>query len=107
VILYDRVTVVQRELTGYDDYGNPVYSDVETVFPAEVRPLESSETVAGRTQVQTWFRMFLPVAALDSLSSGGAIGWRGKSYEIEGDVEPHSLRGRVHHVELIAKRVSG
>ena len=107
MILHDRVTVVERQLTGYDGYGNPVYEDVETAWPAEVRPLGSSETVAGRSQVQSRYRVFLPAAALDTLSSGGAIGYRGKSYEIEGDVEPHALRGRLHHVELIAHRVSG
>lgn len=107
MILHDRVSVTERELTGYDAYGNPVYSDVVTEWPAEVRPLGSSETVDAASQVQTRYRVFLPAAALDVLSSGGAIGYRGKSYEIEGDVEPHALRGRVHHVELIAHRVAG
>jgi hypothetical protein len=107
VILRDRVTVVERVHVGYDDYGNPVHEDVETEWPAEVFPLSSSETVAGRSQVESRYRVFLPPGALDVLSSGGAIGYRGKDYEIEGDVEPHTLRGRLHHVELIAHRVSG
>lgn len=107
MILYDRVGVITREVTGYDDYGNPITEDVETLFPAEVRPLDSSETVAGRSQVQSWYRMFLPPAALDVITSASALAWRGRTYEVDGDVEPHSLRGRVHHVELIAHRVSG
>lgn len=107
MILHDRVGVIERTETGYDQLGNPIYEDVETLFPAEVRPLDSSETVNAASQVQTRYRVFLLPAALGLLTSGGAITWRGKSYEIEGDVEPHTLRGRVHHVELIARRTSG
>lgn len=107
MILHDRVGVVTRTATGYDDFGNPVYSDVETLFPAEVRPLSSSETVDAASQVRSRYRVFLPANALDVLSSGSAITWHAKTYEVEGDVEPHTLKGRVHHVELIAHRVSG
>lgn len=107
MILHDRIEVVQRVLVGYDDYGNDLYEDVATTWPAEVQPLSSSEIVDAGSQVHSRYRAILPAKALDILTSGSAVTWRGKSYEVEGDIEPHTIRGRVHHVEFIAHRVTG
>lgn len=106
MILSDRVTVKRREQTGEDDYGLPIYDDVETIYPAEVRPLSSTETVAAGQQVTTRFRVFLPPSAVD-VTPSDALRWRERDYEAEGSVEPHLARGRLHHFEAVMKRVTG
>lgn len=100
----DRITTTIREFLGYNEWGEPVYTDVTSgPIPAEVRPLGSAETVdAGANVVTTRYRVFVgPDTVLDATS---AVTWRGGSYEVEGDLEPHVLGGRVHHHELIVKR---
>lgn len=107
MILHDEVTVLRRvRLPDPDEYGNDVYDDVPTPYPAEVRPLGSSETVGDRTQVQTRYRVFMPAAAV-AISATDAVTWRGVTLELEGDVEPHTLGRSLHHVEVIAQRVTG
>lgn len=113
MILRDRVTVVRRELLR-DEAGNPVYDgdgndqyvDVQSAVRAEVRPLGSSETVGDRTTVQSRYRVFLPASATD-VTASDAVTWRGIKLELQGDVEAHTLGGRVHHFEVIAQRVTG
>ncbi len=107
MILRDTVTVARRVLLPEPDaYGNDQFTDVQEPYAAEVRPLGSAETVEGRTQVQTRYRMFLPAAAV-ALSASDAVTWRGITLEMQGDIEPHTLGSTLHHVEVIAARVSG
>ena len=106
MILRDTVTVLRRMLTGTDEYGNDVYEDSATPYAAEVRPLGSAETVGDRTQVQTRYRLFLPASAV-TLTPSDAVTWRGVTLELQGDIEPHTLGRSLHHVEVIAARVSG
>lgn len=95
MILYDRVVVSGVGGTG-------------VTFPAEVRPLGSSETVDPTSaQVSSRYRVFLPAEAETTVNPQGTITWRGKVYDIDGDVEPHTVMGRVHHVECIVKRTTG
>lgn len=113
MILADTVTVTRRELLRdeagnpiYDDYGNDQYVDVEVAYPAEVRPLGSAETVGGRQTVESRYRVFLPPTATD-VTATDALGWRDATLELQGDVEPHTIGGRVHHYEVIAARITG
>lgn len=95
MILHDRVIVSGVGGTG-------------VTFPAEVRPLGSAETVDPTSaQVSSRYRVFLPAAAEGTVGSQGTITWRGKVYDIDGDVEPHTVMGRVHHVEFLVKRTTG
>lgn len=108
MIFHDRITVTERTETGeFDDYGNPTYDDVEVELPAEVRPLFSSETVQAGGQVQSRYRVHMPGRAEASVQSKGFVRWRGKKYEVEGDVEAHMLGRRLHHIEFIAHRTTG
>lgn len=95
MIFYDRVTVVGSGGSGQD-------------WPAEVRPLGSSETVDPTSaQVSSRYRVFLPAEAESTVSSQGTITWRGKEHYIDGDVEPHAVMGRLHHLEVLVHRVTG
>ncbi|MEE6288621.1 hypothetical protein V2J52_13245 [Georgenia sp. MJ173] len=102
------MTVIEVIDTGETDaFGRPIIEETEVPYPAEVRALFSSETVAAAQQVQSRYRVYMPARAEKALQSDGALWWRGKRFEIEGDVEPHVVMGRLHHVEFIAHRVSG
>lgn len=103
--LHDTVLLVKRVQTGTNQYGQPVYSVVETPCPAEVRPLGGDEAIAAAQQVITRFRVFLPPTTV--LAATDAIKWRGIRYELAGDVEPHTFRGQVHHFEVLVERVTG
>lgn len=102
MILHDRVTVLNRQQVGEDEYGTPVYDNVETAFPAEVRPMTSEESPdTGATS--TKYRVFLPPTAAD-LTRTDAVTWRGQVYEVIGDYEPHLVSGRLHHIEVVVQR---
>lgn len=106
MIFHDRVETVTRAETGeFDDYGNPIVSEVRVTHRAEVQPLSSSENVAAGQLVETRYRAFLgPNVVLDPT---GAIYWDGKKYEVDGDVENHKILGRLHHKEFVMHRVTG
>lgn len=106
MILRDRVNVDRRVKVGEDAMGEPSYEDQEVPYRAEVWPLSSSENVATGQQVTTRFRIVLGPDATD-VTAADAIAWRGRQYEVEGNVEPHLVMGRLHHHELVAHRVAG
>lgn len=102
----ERRGVDALSVNGTDEFGNDVYTTTEEPYAAEVRPLGSAETVGDRTQVQTRYRVFLAASAV-VLSPADAVQWRGITLELEGDLERHALGPNLHHVEVIAARVSG
>lgn len=104
--LHDVVTVRRRVQTGEDPFGEPIYEDQQVPHRAEVWPLDSSENVAAGQQVTTRFRLVLGPEAED-VTPADAVTWRGRSYEIQGSVEPLSVRGEIHHFEAVVQRVSG
>lgn len=105
MILRDVVTVIRRVDTGRrDSRGNRIYEDVPVPYRAEVRPLTSQENPAsGGLTVTTRLRVFLAPSATD-ITPSDALTWRGVDYEVEGDVEPHTIGGRLHHFEAVVKR---
>lgn len=107
MIFHDTVTVLTRVAgADYDAHGNVIYHDVETPERAEVRPLSTSEPFdPGRDVVITRYKVFLPPWAM--VTSSTALRWRGSTYEVDGDVEPHTSHGRTHHLEAVIRRVSG
>lgn len=106
MILHDSVTVLRRVQIGVDEYYTPIYDDVETIVPAEVRPLTSEETPGTTTLVKTRYRVFLPTSATE-LTSIDAMTWRGQTFEVVGDYEPHVVNGRLHHIEVVVQRRGG
>lgn len=107
MILHDRIETVDRiAVPGeFDQYGNQVTVETRSRHRAEVQPLSSAENVVAGQQVQTRYRVFLPVSS--TLTATSAVYWDGVKYEIEGDVELHKLIGRPHHKEAVLSRVSG
>lgn len=105
MIFHDRLSIIDRAQTGLDDLNNPVYEDILMPVRGEVRPMLSTEGVAQEGQVVSRYRVFLGPNHADIDPSDG-IRWRGRTFEVEGDVEPHMHHGRVHHVEFTMKRVS-
>lgn len=106
MIFHDHVETIERVDTGrYDGYGNPIFENQRVKYRAEVQPLSTTETVTVGQQVETRYRLFLP--ANTTLNATGAVHWEGKTYEVQGDVEPHKVIGRLHHYEATIRRVSG
>lgn len=99
MILRDRVVLARRVKVGTDpDYGNDVFETRETPCRAEVRALGSSVVVDRSAPTVTRYRLFLPASAFP-LADQDAIRWRGHTLQIEGQVEEHTLGGRLHHLE--------
>jgi hypothetical protein len=103
MILRDRITVVRRVVIGRDRYGNDVLQDPEHTYAAEIRPRGSQEPIEG--PFTTRYRVFLPASA-DDVTPADAVRWRGATLKLQGDVEPHTFGGRLHHFEVIAQRTT-
>lgn len=104
MIYGDRVIVVTGG--GTDPRGNPLPVVDEGPFPAHVRPLRSSESVArGQPPLTAYYRLAMGRSGGDLLTPDGRIKWRGATYDLQGDVEPHhTLTGRLHHYEATLRR---
>lgn len=105
IVFQDRAALVRREIIDYDRYGSPIYGNVNVPIKCTVSPLGSSETVGSRSQVETRYRMLTGPRA--ALKPKDRVVWRGVDYDVDGDVERHTLAGRDHHLEVILKRVTG
>jgi hypothetical protein len=114
VIYHDKVRVVMEvpyDPPRYNDYGNEIYDHLDQVVPAEVFPL-GTDAVINMTsdKVVSRYRMVLqPVIAIPAnLGDGLRLDWG--TYTgmfVDGTVERHYMRGRLHHYELITKAVTG
>jgi hypothetical protein len=95
VILHDRVTL---------NYGGTART-----VPAEVVAVPSDFVVNGNLNaVVTRYRVVLS-GLLDISPDIGThltITWRGLGYWPDGAIEQHMLRGNLHHLELLMKRIS-
>lgn len=120
MIFHQRVVVKMDVETGEEDsHGNPVVSHVEQSVPAEVIPLDTDQVLDGtRAAVVSRYRVILK-AAVDipaNIGDGLVIGWgpfpinplySSSGLRVDGTVERHYLRGRLHHYEAITKSVVG
>lgn len=105
IVFQDRAVLERREIVDYDRYGSPIYADVEVPFRCTVSPLGSSETVGNRSQVSTRYRLL--TGPRTALKPADRVVWRGVDYDVDGDVERHTVAGVDHHLEVILKRVTG
>lgn len=107
MLLHDRVTLV-IETQAYDGWGQPIPGQVEreeTVLPAEVQSINADATLERQTGLNiqtTRFRITLNPTSVD-LTSVTHIEWGSYELKTDGEVEPHMLRGRLHHLELVAR----
>lgn len=108
MILSETVTIVTRPTgTGSGTYG-PVYdwaSATRTVVPAEVRPeqLGDYETNTGMQLVEALWRITLWPSAV--ITAVDRVEWRGRTYEVHGQIEEWPHRGRLHSIQAKLKRV--
>lgn len=107
MLLHDRVTVlIFTQL--YDQWGTPIPGSGTTEefpLPAEVQPINADtqrEQHTGVNVTATRFRIILNPTDVD-LSSATGVLWGDYELATEGEVEPHMLRGRLHHLELVAR----
>jgi hypothetical protein len=118
VILHDEVTVqfqVSFDPPVYDDYGFEQFDTVDETVRAEVFPL-GTEVVVRDAIVSSRYRMILAPTVDIPPTIGDALrlGWNafvidpddiGTGLRVDGTVERHLMRGRLHHYELITKTV--
>lgn len=90
-----------------DGLGNPIYGPpTEAPFLGEFRPLAGSEPpLANRDLVVTRFRVFLPASV--AIKSSDKVVFRGDTYAVIGEPEPHNIGGRIHHYEVVVERTAG
>lgn len=115
MIFHDTVTLV-ISVNGVDQDGYPtsVESTTEGV-PAEVIPLSSDLAIsADRNAVISRYRIVLsPTVEIPvGVGTGLRVGWGDYTIDpdysltVDGAVERHYLRGRLHHYELVTKSVT-
>lgn len=102
------VTLVQRTVSGKDEYGNDTYSEVQTDIPNCVFvPSSSTEIIQFTDQVATSVTVFVPygtdVDYLDAVIVGGI------RYEVQGEpsVWMSPFSGHTSPIQINANRVLG
>ncbi|MGE4363841.1 MAG: hypothetical protein AB7E41_16815 [Mycolicibacterium sp.] len=121
MIYHDSIEVTLVEVTGYDDWGEPILSTTYTTVRGEVFALDSVDLLASGAIVGIRYRIILPPHANlpDSPQDDTVrLGWGaypidhsdpfgvGSGMRIDGGVERHVMRGRLHHYELITKAIA-
>lgn len=110
MIYTDRAIAVIPGEEEYDAHGNAIPGQpVEYPVACSIYPLNTSETVEpGGTKVVTRYRVILPpnVIPLDKFSTDIVVQWQGYDLTIDGNVERHSLRGSLHHIEFTTKDIT-
>lgn len=108
MLLHDRVTVWVEEVTGLDSHNNPIVAWVNKgIVAAEVTP-SSSDVDTGTGQVVSRYRIALattvPIAS--NIRDALRIDWHDvEGLRVDGAVERHYMRGRLHHYEMLTKSV--
>jgi head-tail adaptor len=107
-VTYGDTVDVLRASSTTDRYGNDVAGTWATHLsdvPAVVQPANTSENVVDRDTVVTRYRLHIgpdtDITALDR------IVWRGRTFDIDGDLEQHSRKGTPHHLEAFLRGTSG
>jgi hypothetical protein len=106
-LLRDRVVILRAPLISgpYGSTERDWPNATQTTVTAEVQPLSSSEDVVQQERTLTRFRVILPATA--PLVATDRVRWRGADHEVDGEVEPHTFRGVLHHQEAVLQRVAG
>ncbi len=105
MIFHDRVTISTKQVVGKDDYGQDIYEWVDVDVPGEVRPVNSDENVNAQDQLVATYRVF--VGRDVTLDPTAKVTYRGRAFAVTGDVEQHTIGGRIHHLEFLARYTSG
>lgn len=121
MIWHDTVEVAVITVTGYGDYGEPIYTTAYHTVRGEVFAVDSVDLLASGAIVGIRYRIILaPAASIPATTHDDAVrfGWGAypidhddpfgptSGMRIDGGVERHVMRGRLHHYELITKAIA-
>lgn len=122
MIYHDSIEVTLVEGTGeYDDYGQEIVSTTYTTVRGEVFAVDSVDLLASGAIVGIRYRVILaPGASIPDSAQDDTVrlGWGAypidhddpfgvsSGMRIDGGVERHVMRGRLHHFELITKAIA-
>jgi len=106
VITHETCDIVTKVAGPRDDFGVVTYTTTHTAGRCEMSPLYGSETVDPSVdQVHTRLRCFLPARTV--ITPAAQVVWRGTTFNVQGSIEKHVNRGRLHHLECIVEGVAG
>ncbi|GAA3727355.1 hypothetical protein [Streptomyces tremellae] len=102
----DTVTVVHRTVV-VDERGNDAFEEARTDWVrCTMQPVDSVESVDGRDQVVTRWRLSGPAAM--GLAVLDRIEWQGQAFEVDGEPGVHrSFGGLLDHTEAMLRKVTG
>lgn len=111
----DTVDVALQVPDGFDTRGNPIFKWVMQSGRGQVFALDTDAVLsASRDAVVTRYRVVLSPTFNIPADAGSdvKIGWsvyplvgQTSDLRVDGSVERHMIRGRLHHYELIVKTV--
>lgn len=76
-----------------------------TTIRGSVQPLSSSEDVVRQQRTETRWRVHT-FPQPDGIEPTDRFEWRGRTLEVEGEVEEHTRGGRIDHLEFVLSRVT-
>lgn len=102
------VTLLRREVTGVDDLGNDVYSDVEAPVPGSATyPRHSDEFTDRRDLVVVGITWLAPAGTVVRPIDRAVV--HGRTWEVDGEPGVHysTITGHTGPVEVALKAASG
>lgn len=109
MIFHDKVILETSVVVGENDWGDPIIEHVQQTVAADVWPLGTDEKIsAGRDQVIQRYQMVMSRAAdFNPADATMRITWHGQQFDVDGAIEKHLVRGRLHHYEAIGRLTTG
>lgn len=105
MIFHDRVTLSTSVVVGTDAHGNDEYEWIDQTVPADVWPLNTDQKIGegSLTVIQRYQVAMSRLADFNPDDAQLRITWQGRQFDVEGSIEKHMVRGRLHHYEAIGK----
>lgn len=98
MIFRDKVFIVTGG--GRDEWNNVLPVVEEGPFLANVDPVSSTEAVQnGQPPLTLFYQLTIGRKAGSLLTPTSRVKWLGRDMTVQGDVEPWTVNGRIHHYE--------